>query len=70
MLSGKFDGEGNAQAVAPAVSGDLNITNNGDGTYDFSFAFMDDCGNTWDGHWTGALQMTDYSGAPSAAPRR
>lgn len=52
---------------APAVSGDLNITNHGDGTYDISFSFLDDLGHTWDGEWSGELSFLDFS---SFAPGR
>lgn len=46
---------------APAVSGDLNITNHGDGTYDISFSFLDDLGHTWDGEWSGKLSIYNFS---------
>lgn len=39
---GKQDGMPNPEMMAPAVSGDLEITNHGDGTYDIVFAFNDD----------------------------
>lgn len=58
MYLGGISGNG-ASEFAPAKSGDLVITNHGDGTYTFSFEFLDDKGNTWDGEWTGALQLTD-----------
>lgn len=58
---GDFGDDGLVYAFAPATSGDLNITNNGDGTYTFSFAFLDDKGYTWDGSWTGKLDMIDDS---------
>lgn len=46
---------------APAVGGELEITNHGDGTYTIKFAFLDDLGNTWDGEWTGAMSVLDFS---------
>ncbi|HIZ87683.1 MAG TPA: hypothetical protein IAC03_05930 [Candidatus Coprenecus pullistercoris] len=48
-------------AYAPAVSGDLQITDNGDGTYGIVFDFVDDKGNSWDGEWSGELEMRDAS---------
>ena len=47
--------------MAPATSGDLNITNNGNDSYTISFEFLDDNGNTWDGTWEGTLALTDVS---------
>lgn len=58
---------GYVNIAAPAIDGDLNITNHGDGTYTLDFAFLDDRGNTWDGHWTGALSFMNWPaifGAP------
>ena len=46
---------------APAISGDLNITNNSDGTYELSFSHMDDLGHTWSGSWAGTISTTDGS---------
>lgn len=46
---------------APAVSGDMEITDNGDGTYTISFDFVDDRGYAWDGQWSGAVNMVDAS---------
>lgn len=40
---------------ASAESGDLKIVNKGDGTYEISFEFEDDRGNTWDGQWSGSF---------------
>ena len=62
-----FEGDYGANEYAPATSGDLNITNHGDGTYTVSFAFLDDKEHTWDGEWTGTIEMVDMSagiGAP------
>lgn len=60
---GDFNENGNATSYAPAVSGDLNITNNGDGTYHIQFEFLDDKGNTWDGDWTGSFTELSTSSA-------
>ena len=46
---------------APAMSGDLDIVNNGDGTYEFTFSFLDDKGHTWSGHWSGNVRTLDYT---------
>ncbi|HIZ86658.1 MAG TPA: hypothetical protein IAC03_00635 [Candidatus Coprenecus pullistercoris] len=56
------DGTG-FNSYAPAVSGDLNITNNGNNNYTISFDFLDDKGNTWryEGEWTGTLPVSDKS---------
>lgn len=56
--------EGLIVGCAPAVSGDLSITNNGDDTYTISFAFTDDLGHVWDGGWTGVLDFSNRSYAP------
>lgn len=53
--------DGYVSVAAPAVSGDLNITNHGDGTYTLSFAFGDGMGHTWDGEWTGSLGFMDWT---------
>ena len=56
--------EGLIVGCAPAVSGDLSITNDGDDTYTISFAFTDDLGHVWDGEWTGVLDFSNRSYAP------
>lgn len=56
--------EGLIVGCAPAVSGDLSITNNGDDTYTISFAFTDDLGHVWDGGWAGVLDFSNRSYAP------
>lgn len=56
--------EGLIVGCAPAVSGNLSITNNGDDTYTISFAFTDDLGHVWDGEWTGVLDFSNRSYAP------
>lgn len=40
---------------APAITGELTITDNGDDTHTFTFAFVDDEGHTWSGTWTGTV---------------
>ncbi len=62
-LSG-FQEDGSVTEYAPAISGDLNIENHGDGTYTFSFEFLDDRGYTWDGEWTGII-LTENNGSES-----
>lgn len=64
--TGYYSEEGD---YAVAVSGDLNVTNHGDGTYTFKFAFDDGNGNIWDGEWTGEMMHYDASGY-YGAPRR
>ncbi len=49
-----FDDDGLPHTYAPATGGDFNITNHGDGTYTFDFAFQDGVNHTWRGTWTGA----------------
>ena len=67
---GGFDNQGYVSEFAPAMSGDLNITNNGDGTYAISFSFIDDLGYTWDGSWEGRLSLEDQSFGGAMAPVR
>lgn len=50
---------GELAGYAPAISGDLNITNNGDGTYELSFSLVDDLGYTWSGSWSGTIFTSD-----------
>lgn len=50
---------GEIAGYAPAISGDLNITNNGDGTYELSFSHVDDLGYTWSGSWSGTIFTSD-----------
>lgn len=52
---------GGENEIAPAVSGDMTITDNGDGTHTVSFAFTDDAGHIWDGNWTGVINTRDIS---------
>lgn len=53
--------EGYCDGYASAVSGDINITNNGDGTYDVSVACYDVDGNEMSGNWSGAIATSDVS---------
>lgn len=57
---GGYEG-GYVNIAAPAVDGELNVTNHGDGTYTIEFEFLDDRGNTWDGNWTGELGFMDWT---------
>ena len=58
-----MDSEGaSVDGLAPAVDGDIMVTNNGDGTYDISFECTDDIGNVWSGSWSGEVVLEDYSG--------
>ena len=58
-----MDSEGaSVDGFAPAVDGDIVVTNNGDGTYDISFECTDDIGNVWSGSWSGEVVLEDYSG--------
>lgn len=59
MYVGGFSEQNYVTQYAPATSGDMVITNNGDGTYKISFAFVDDLGYKWDGEWTGTIALTD-----------
>lgn len=66
---------GEVVGQAPAQSGELHITNNGDGTYALSFSMNDDKGNVWDGEWSGELNAenddwSSYSAAPGNTVRR
>lgn len=58
---GGRDDKGYYVEYAPAMSGDLDIVNNGDGTYEFTFSFLDDKGHTWSGHWSGNVRTLDYT---------
>ena len=51
----KYENGSKTGEWAPATSGDLTITDNGDETHTFTFAFVDDKGNTWSGEWTGKV---------------
>lgn len=67
---GDFDSEGYVYAYAPAMSGNLDITNNGDGSYTLSFDFIDDRGYAWDGSWSGTISTADYSYYSASAMTR
>lgn len=67
---GSWD-NGYVDICAPAIDGELVVTNHGDGTYTFQFEFIDDRGNTWDGEWTGAVNVGNFDidwGAVPAGP--
>lgn len=57
--------ESGVTSYAPATSGDLYIENHGDGTYTFSFSFLDDKGFTWDGEWTGRIDFSNSEYSPA-----
>lgn len=54
---------GVAYGMAPAMDGDLNIVNNGNGNYNIEFSFTDDKGHTWSGSWTGNMEPITESSA-------
>lgn len=51
----KYKNGGKSGDYAPAITGELTIADNGDETYTFTFAFVDDKGYTWSGEWTGTV---------------
>lgn len=51
----KYKGGGISGESAPAVSGAITISDNGDGTHRFQFEFIDDKGYTWSGDWAGTV---------------
>lgn len=53
--------DGEITSQAPAISGPINITANGDGTYSISFSLIDDKGYTWSGEWSGSITTSDDS---------
>lgn len=63
----KQDGLVNPEMMAPAVSGDLEITNHGDGTYDIVFAFNDDHQTPYvfSGEYHGPLDIDIYTESTS-----
>ena len=46
---------------SPAVDGELEVTNNGDGTYSISLNLINDLGYRMTGEWSGTMEMIDYS---------
>lgn len=52
---------GYVSIAAPAVGGELEVTNHGDGTYTLKFAFKDGMGHIWDGEWTGPMSFLDWT---------
>lgn len=61
--------EAGVTMFAPAMSGDLNIVNHGDGSYTFTFSFLDDKGFTWDGEWSGSIDFSNVSYSPAGPVR-
>lgn len=59
FMSG-YNEEGYVNQFAPATEGDQVIVNNGDGTYQLTFSFLDDLGHTWDGTWSGTITADNY----------
>ena len=66
---GGLTSDGYVTEFAPAISGPMTITNNGDGTYRIEMDFMDDKGNNWTGEWEGTIDMQDWSYAPQPSGR-
>ena len=56
-----FGEDGYCTEWAPATSGDIDITNNGDGTYDIVVECTDDLGYVWSGSWSGEIATIDAS---------
>lgn len=56
---------------APAESGNIDIVNHGDGSYDISFECTDDRGNVWSGSWSGEISILDtgYSSAAASSAK-
>lgn len=46
---------------ACAIDGSADITNNGDSTYSISFLLYDENGHSFNGEWSGTLNLNDYS---------
>ena len=66
-----FNSIGQPGELAPATEGDLIITANEDGSYTIEFSFLDDKGHTWDGEWTGFIELSKYAFAGDVpAPRQ
>ena len=65
----ELDEYDNTLNQAPAVSGDITFTNNGDGTYKLEFACTDDAGYTWSGEWEGTILVygSSYYSASTAS---
>lgn len=63
MYLGGFDANGYVTKLAPAMSGEVTISKNSDGSYTISFDCMDDAANPHNfyGTWTGKLNMVDQS---------
>lgn len=68
MYLGGFDDNGYVTKLAPAMSGEVVIVKNTDGTHTISFDCFDDAINPhkFSGSWTGHLNMVDYSHTTSS----
>lgn len=64
-----YNAEGYVTEFAPATEGDLVIVNNGDGTYQITFSFLDDLGHTWDGTWSGSITADNYDFSSQASSK-
>lgn len=53
--------EGYVSHSAPAVGGELDVTNHGDGTYTIKFNFEDGKDHNWYGEWKGKFDFSDFS---------
>ena len=67
---GGKDSDGYVTEFAPATSGTMTLTNNGDGTYRIVMDFTDDKGNKWTGEWEGSIVLEDWSYAPQPVSRK
>lgn len=56
--------------MAPLVSGDINFTDNQNGTYTLEFECTDDAGYTIGGTWTGSLTDLSYYSASTSLGKR
>ena len=52
---------------APAISGNLNIENQGNGQYKMTFDFNDDKNHRWYGEWSGEMMLFDKSAKSNSA---
>lgn len=66
-----YDNDGYCDGFAPAESGNIDIVNHGDGSYDISFECTDDRGNVWSGSWSGEISILDtgYSSAAASSAK-
>ncbi len=67
----QYDESGSVANQAPALEGDIEFTNNGDGTHTLEFACKDDLGYTWSGTWTGTINTISlYSASATSSGMR